>query len=747
MTIIVFLIDNSASMNQRTIQGTTLLDVAKTATELFFKVRMSKSRVDRYFVLTLDSETNYVKLAGWKQNVDLQCLHIALNNIKADGCTTLSEGLQRTFRMLNLNRLQLGLENYGMGLFPSLIEPAVIVCITDGCNNSKLEESILQDTSLSSIETSVFGQCLTNQPFRWDYRLYSLVLRYPAFVQNTSINPNSMLTSNLTPPILKTAELTGGKGFCISDHRELQQCLESLTSKCQPAVVMEFEELNAIEINKLSTEKVTPVSHKQLVYVKLMGRVCSSWPIPEQFWPDEELLSTQLPSRPAHPKLYISPMQVLPPVMPEYFPVDRYELEPSALTQRLCSQDSQMVWQCFSIDDKRGHSAPFGYLKSSSDQTVHLHVLPYNYPVFAQLLNELYEVHHMRMSESWGHQFVNYLSNIPRYYFLPLTKAFEKFGFQGVIKPEAIDRVLPYQMKHSLQKLRHAAKIEYDNFVRISQNEEVPVLLRLPSSLLPGPLWSLREFRPKAEKPLLRAFQPYIRTSEVNRRNLRRVLRRMRQNLDDVLNGKNGIRMDLFIHQQPVAQMGDYINYRAFHITDTPLREVNPAPERLDTFGNPFRKKAPSSFVADEVFVDEMTLPNGLPGGANATMVNPNKKKQHASGSGSVIRTKGPLPAYINHLNWRQSSPKHSPPCSPNSSCGNQDDMYSPMLLNSAESFRGLNNIPSIDPKPVAKNLSAKDAFDMNSEVVRDLTNLIRQSCAGDLLRFITLFFVKLLEY
>ena len=38
MTIIVFLVDTSASMNQRTYAGTTLLDVAKNSVELFMKV-------------------------------------------------------------------------------------------------------------------------------------------------------------------------------------------------------------------------------------------------------------------------------------------------------------------------------------------------------------------------------------------------------------------------------------------------------------------------------------------------------------------------------------------------------------------------------------------------------------------------------------------------------------------------------------------------------------------------------------
>lgn len=38
MTIIVFLIDTSASMNQRTYLGISLLDVAKGAVETFIKV-------------------------------------------------------------------------------------------------------------------------------------------------------------------------------------------------------------------------------------------------------------------------------------------------------------------------------------------------------------------------------------------------------------------------------------------------------------------------------------------------------------------------------------------------------------------------------------------------------------------------------------------------------------------------------------------------------------------------------------
>ena len=40
MVIFVFVVDTSASMNQRTSVGTTLLDVAKNAVETFTKVKL-----------------------------------------------------------------------------------------------------------------------------------------------------------------------------------------------------------------------------------------------------------------------------------------------------------------------------------------------------------------------------------------------------------------------------------------------------------------------------------------------------------------------------------------------------------------------------------------------------------------------------------------------------------------------------------------------------------------------------------
>jgi integrator complex subunit 6 len=71
MTIIVFLIDTSASMLQRTYIGgrTTLLDVAKSAVETFVKIRQRSmdSRIDRYMLLTFEETPSNIKAGEWNR--------------------------------------------------------------------------------------------------------------------------------------------------------------------------------------------------------------------------------------------------------------------------------------------------------------------------------------------------------------------------------------------------------------------------------------------------------------------------------------------------------------------------------------------------------------------------------------------------------------------------------------------------------------------------------------------------------
>lgn len=89
----------------------------------------------------------------------------------------------------------------------------------------------------------------------------------------------------------------------------------------------------------------------------------------------------------------------------ESLPFDKYELEPSPLTQFILARKQPTVaWQVFVANSHRnsdlGH--PFGYLKASTTLTcVNLFVMPYNYPVLLPLLDDLFKQHRLKPPQEW----------------------------------------------------------------------------------------------------------------------------------------------------------------------------------------------------------------------------------------------------------------------------------------------------------------------------------------------------------
>lgn len=62
--LILFVIDTSSSMNQKTAHGMTLLDCAKAAVEHFVKIRGRDpaTRSDRYFLVTCEEGLSAIKV-------------------------------------------------------------------------------------------------------------------------------------------------------------------------------------------------------------------------------------------------------------------------------------------------------------------------------------------------------------------------------------------------------------------------------------------------------------------------------------------------------------------------------------------------------------------------------------------------------------------------------------------------------------------------------------------------------------
>uniref|UniRef100_A0A8D3BXJ8 Integrator complex subunit 6 like n=1 Tax=Scophthalmus maximus TaxID=52904 RepID=A0A8D3BXJ8_SCOMX len=606
MPILLFLLDTSASMNQRTYLGTTYLDVAKGAVEVFMKLRARDpaSRGDRYMLVTFDDPPYGVK-AGWKENhATFMC---ELKNLQASGLTTLGHALRTAFDLLNLNRLVSGIDNYGQGRNPFFLEPSVIITITDG--NKLTHSSGVPDELHLPLNSPLAGSELTKEPFRWDQRLFALVLRLPGAAAPDNEQLGSVPTDESA--ITQMCEVTGGRSYCVRTQRMLNQCLESLVQKVQSGVVINFEKTGPDPPpvgegdRPASTFSLQPWhSCHKLIYVRpnpKTGVPVGHWPIPESFWPDQN--SPTLPPRSAHPMVRFSCMDCEPMVI-DKLPFDKYELEPSPLTQFILERKSpHMCWQVF--------------VNSSANTTltcVNLFVMPYNYPVLLPLLDDLFKVHKLKPNLKWRQALELYLKTMPPYYLMPLKKALRMMGAPNLIA-DTMDCGLSYSVISYLKKLSQQAKMESDRLIVSVKNHSSSLSLAhrrdfkqlLQGITGEGPLRlgdiNFKEFAGFQIALLNKDLKPqaYRNAYDIPRRNLLDQLTRMRSNLlrtsQKLIRGQD----EDYLHSIPVAQMGNYQEY--LKMMPSPLREIDPdQPKRLHTFGNPFKQDKKGMMIdeADE---------------------------------------------------------------------------------------------------------------------------------------------------
>uniref|UniRef100_A0A674NH52 Integrator complex subunit 6 n=1 Tax=Takifugu rubripes TaxID=31033 RepID=A0A674NH52_TAKRU len=637
MPVLLFLIDTSASMNQRTHLGTTYLDIAKGAVETFIKLRGRDpaSRGDRYMLVNFEDVPYGIK-AGWKESH--ATFMTELRNLQATGLTSIGQSLRNAFDLLNLNRLVTGIDNYGQGRNPFFLEPAIIIAISDG--NKLTSTSGVQDELHLPLTTPLPGSELTKEPFRWDQRLFALVLRIPG---NASVEPEPV--GGVPPddsPITPMCEVTGGRSYSVFSQRTLNQCLESLVQKIQSGVVIKFEKTGPdpppLEGKSLICCCLVPHSsgvqpwhccHK-LIYVRpnpKTGVPIGHWPIPEAFWPDQN--SPTLPPRSAHPHVRFSCLDAEPMVI-DKVPFDKYELEPSPLTQYILERKSpHTCWQVFVCNSAKYSDLgqPFGYLKASTAlNCVNLFVMPYNYPVLLPLLDDLIKVHKFKPTLKWRQSFENYLKTMPPYYIGSLRKALRIMGAPNLLA-DNMEYGLSYSVVSYLKKLSQQSKIEYDRLIAsigkklppeagikvrwrgggISLGHRRDFIQQLQSLSGDGPNMPM-ELNPKEFQGFHLAMlnkglkpQSFRNPYDIPRSHLLDQLSRMRRNLLNTsvcnLRGQDSDQL----HSVPIAQMGNYQDF--LKSAPQPLRDADPEqPKRLHTFGNPFKldKKGMMIDEADE---------------------------------------------------------------------------------------------------------------------------------------------------
>ncbi|XP_051485916.1 integrator complex subunit 6-like isoform X3 [Apus apus] len=643
MPILLFLIDTSASMNQRAYLGTSYLDIAKGAVEIFMKLRARDpaSRGDRYMLVTFD-EPPYCIKAGWKENH--ATFMNELKNLQASGLTTLGQALRSSFDLLNLNRLVSGIDNYGQGRNPFFLEPSILITITDG--NKLTNTAGVQEELHLPLNSPLPGSELTKEPFRWDQRLFALVLRLPGAASAEPEQLGSVPTDESA--ITQMCEVTGGRSYCVRTQRMLNQCLESLVQKVQSGVVINFEksgpdpapigEDGLVDSSRPINSFASQPWHSchKLIYVRpnpKTGVPVGHWPIPESFWPDQN--SPTLPPRTAHPVVRFSCVDCEPMVI-DKLPFDKYELEPSPLTQYILERKSpHTCWQVFVSSSGKyselGH--PFGYLKASTTLTcVNLFVMPYNYPVLLPLLDDLFKVHKLKPNLKWRQAFDNYLKTMPPYYLLTKIESERIIGSVGKKVPQEIG--IKVKNHSSGLSLVHSR-----DFKQLLQGITGESPLRLAEM-------NVKEFAGFHIGLLNKDLKPqaFRNAYDIPRHSLLDQLTRMRANLLKTHRLIVGQDEDC-LHSVPVAQMGNYQEY--LKMMPSPLREIDPdQPKRLHTFGNPFKQDKKGMMIdeADE-FVAGPQNKIKRPGEPNT----PASLKRRRSMSPLLRRPQSP-PVVTNHV-------------------------------------------------------------------------------------------------
>nr|CDS27519.1 integrator complex subunit 6 [Hymenolepis microstoma] len=615
-------------MAQRTYQGTTLLDSAKRVVDALYKARMNKCRTDRFFLFTLNPFPQNVLMSVWRQGHDLPSLHAALSKINPDGVLDLGEGIANAFRILNLNRFQANYETYGMGWNPSLAEHAVVVVITHSSASLVVDEKLANKCGDSVL-------ALTIGSHRWDYWLQGIILHYSGLVETVDfVNPPELSEKHLVRPCAET----GGNVYVFFDPRDFVRDIENVCSGFRCGLMVDIVD------DTLDHSDKEPF--KQLVLQRENVKVNAFWPIPEAYWPGPDLSLEALLPRPSNPCIHVLSPKEPPPKFPENFPIDRYELDSSPLTQKIVeSRNPSVVWPCIVKRSGLKGDAPFGYCKLSQDLKVHLYILPYNYMFLSELLCDLDSPYGLRITELWIRKMLTYYESIPRYYHSQLLKAFERSRIPNVIKTDG-KQAISFKFSNEMQKLHSEARADFDHLVNIISNPPEPSQTILISRITSSGLMDVRRFN-GVEKQLARKW--YENASYIPRSKLRKMLPKLRDNFDAILDGIGRPMDSESIHTQTVSEMGNYTNYRFAQPRVAPLRDLIQAPERVDTFGNPFHRKSNAGFLIDEVSVDDMGF-----SGSMAFQVHRSPFKPRG-------RVRGPLPSDFRLYVSRPNNPASSP--------------------------------------------------------------------------------------
>ncbi|RLN94478.1 hypothetical protein BBJ28_00006208 [Nothophytophthora sp. Chile5] len=494
--LVTFVIDTSASMNQSTSSGMTLLDFAKSAVERFVKrVRDPSRRYQHHFMLLScgrDSRRQADGAAwngrvrvGWDQSTNKDAFLRELKTLRAADLSDVGAALKQAFELMNQIRLQFNWDSYALGRAPWNTNVSVCVLLTDATMLSSAD-GLIQD-ALTIAPSSTVGADLTFEPYRWDQRLFTVALKLSATLNGVKSQPT------VPTDLMALSEATGGMLYMPTSKPAVEQSIDQIILKLKAGAVVKFR------CEPLDGDMEFPTTRNTIAPIPNGKEYC--WPVAESFWLDRNTAS--LPTREAHPTLvYCRTVENAIEAATSHmlldtlkFPADNYTLEMPINPTPSRGQRWLVYVQGSKGDGRLGD--PIGLLRSigtgpgNFSSNAMLVLLPYNFPKLFSLLVEVARVYQASgqninaasgswmfqakaMPSSWREAFTSYLSSCPIYYYAPLKKALRKYNLHDMV-PEVQDAGRSYQISNYLNRLREQAIAESDSnnklFARPSRSD------------------------------------------------------------------------------------------------------------------------------------------------------------------------------------------------------------------------------------------------------------------------------------
>ncbi|KAF9312532.1 Integrator complex subunit 6 [Podila horticola] len=641
--IVIFLVDTSASMNQKFSNGMSALECTKSGIEHMVKhlpqVKPADKHNDKFLLVTYEEGPGCIK-SSFKD--PLPHLIKELKVLKAQDMSNPGMSLSTVFDLLSAYRVYHSIDTPGSGRFPGSIEPCVILWFTDGGKQSSAA-GVFERLNIPGITSA--GADYYHEPFRWDQRLYTIFLE-----------PNSDV---IDPQLSILSNVMGGASYRVRTVRHMLQAMDCMLgiSKIPPtqyspqavlhiyAIVINFEDLI------VDPRRPNTVNHHQLVYIPPgwltpQNRHAGFFPIPEPYWPDAE--TTRLPTRNAQPTVHFHTKEEKSIDIPEGFPYDKYGVAPCPMTQELLTRPPGTCWPwIYSISAQvyiknsyktEGFGFPFGFLKANTHKNaVTLTVVAYNYPALFTLLVHLNSLPNRMPNQEWQQDFKEYLSHTPSYYHTPLRNALRRMNINNVMPADqgSLNQVISRQLgKNKLQ-----AKTELDRLLSAEKADVNELLLSKKKVLSSNPFDALRSnsiaMLNDLKRPFFKALQASTTTQMVKNGS--------KNGSSQFAQSRFGApRMDMTmdsddLHSLPIADMGIYQDRMQKLQQETlrdPFRDEESVKSQQRTmFGNPYKqdKKVPIDEEDEASAADSVSTNSSISGSSWSSILGRRRKPRRRS--------------------------------------------------------------------------------------------------------------------